>query len=160
VRAAWPAILDALRADRKMLVAESLQEAEIAAVEGGAIRLRPLTANPLVAETIAGKRTAIAAAATRVLGTGVDVVLFDDAPAPPPPGDEPPSDPGPSVPAPSPSGPPATASAAAGPASEPAARKPQRITTAGAKAERARALRGKDPALDSAMDVLDLELLE
>jgi hypothetical protein len=31
---------------------------------------------------------------------------------------------------------------------------------AGARAERAKALRGRDPALDSAMDALDLELLD
>jgi DNA polymerase-3 subunit gamma/tau len=140
-RAAWPAILDALRADRKMIVAEALQEAEVAAVDGATLLLRPLTANPLVTDTVQGKRAAIAAAAARVLGTGVDVALHDDAPVSPPLGEEQATDTGPSVPgAPSP--------------------KTLRITTAGARAERARALRGKDPALDSAMDALDLELLE
>jgi len=34
------------------------------------------------------------------------------------------------------------------------------VTVSGAKAERTKALRGKDPALDSAMDALDLELLD
>jgi hypothetical protein len=43
---------------------------------------------------------------------------------------------------------------------EPAAGKAQRVTVSGAKAERTKALRGKDPALDSAMDAMDLELLE
>jgi hypothetical protein len=38
--------------------------------------------------------------------------------------------------------------------------KVQRVTVSGAKAERARTLRGKDPALDSAMEALDLELLD
>ena len=37
---------------------------------------------------------------------------------------------------------------------------PRRLSVSGARAERTRALRGKDPALDSAMDALDLELLE
>jgi len=36
----------------------------------------------------------------------------------------------------------------------------RRVSVSGAAAERARALRGKDPALDSAMDTLDLELLD
>jgi DNA polymerase-3 subunit gamma/tau len=155
-RAAWPAILDALRADRKMIVAQALQEAEVAAVDGSMLRLRPLTANPLVAETVQGKRAMIAAAAARVLGAGVDVALYEDAPSPPPPGDEPATDLGPSV-----TGPPATGPSVTPSASEPGPpRKSPRITTAGARAERARALRGRDPALDSAMDVLDLELLD
>jgi len=146
-RAAWPAILDALRADRKRFIAEALQEAEIAAVDGTTLLVRPMTANPLVPDTITGKRAAVVAAAAQVLGAGVDVALFADTPLPPPPADEP----GPEAEA---SGPPVPPSPA------PPVPKAQRITTAGARAERARALRGKDPALDSAMDVLDLELLE
>jgi len=144
-RAAWPAILDALRADRKRIVAEALQDAEVAALVGTTLQLRPLTANPLVADTITGKGALVAATAARVLGTGVDVVLYDEIPAPPPPGDEP------------------VADAAPAPSMEPMAtpsRKARRVTAAGAMAERARSLRGKDPALDSAMDALDLELLE
>ena len=148
-RAAWPAILDALRADRKMMVAGSLQEAEVAAVAGSTIQLRPLTANPLVAETIEGKRAIIEAAAARVLGARIQIAPYDDAPAPPPPGDEPVVEAGAS---------PVAEDAPSAPA--PAARKVQRVTAAGARAERAKALRGKDPALDSAMDALDLELLD
>jgi len=124
-RARWPEILDALRAERKMLVAEALTEAEVASVDGTRIALRPVTANPIVPETIRGKRQLIEAAAALVLGSAVHVVLYDDAPPPPPPEEA-----------------------------------PRRLTVSGAKAERMKALRGKDPALDSAMDALDLELLE
>jgi hypothetical protein len=41
-----------------------------------------------------------------------------------------------------------------------AASAPARITEAGAKAERMKALRAKDPTLSAAVDALDLELLE
>ncbi|MGD0484433.1 MAG: hypothetical protein ABSB58_07240, partial [Gemmatimonadales bacterium] len=37
---------------------------------------------------------------------------------------------------------------------------PERVTADGARAERTRALRAKHPALDQAVDALDLELLE
>ncbi len=123
-RARWPEVLDALR-DRKMLVAEALTEAEVAAVDGPRIALRPVTANPIVPETIRGKRQLVETAAARVLGTQVQIVLYDDT-LPPPQAEE----------------------------------VPRRLTVSGAKAERLKALRGKDPALDSAMDALDLELLE
>jgi hypothetical protein len=133
-----------------MLVAESLQEAEVAGVEGRTLQLRPLTANPLVAETVQGKRGLIEATAARVLGTPVEVALFEEAPtAPPPPGDEPLLDAGPAP------GPVSAVDAPVAPAW-----KAQRVTAAGARAERTKALRGKDPALDSAMEALDLELLE
>jgi hypothetical protein len=37
---------------------------------------------------------------------------------------------------------------------------PPRLTASGAKAERLKALRRRDPSLDSAIDSLDLDLLE
>jgi len=40
------------------------------------------------------------------------------------------------------------------------ARKVERLSVSGAQAERAKALKGKDPALDRAIEALDLELLE
>jgi hypothetical protein len=38
--------------------------------------------------------------------------------------------------------------------------RPERPTEAAARAERLRALRGRDPALDTAVDALDLEIVE
>jgi hypothetical protein len=46
------------------------------------------------------------------------------------------------------------------PAPKAPAPKRERLTVSGAQTERAKALRGKDPALDSAMDAMDLELLD
>jgi hypothetical protein len=42
----------------------------------------------------------------------------------------------------------------------PAGGRPVRLTEEGANAERLKALRGKDPTLNAAVDALDLELLE
>lgn len=55
---------------------------------------------------------------------------------------------------------PATVPAATPTAAAPPATRTQRGSVSDAKAERTRALRGRDPALDSAMEALDLELLE
>jgi DNA polymerase-3 subunit gamma/tau len=135
IRAAWPAILDAIRRDRKPLVAQALTEAEVAGFDEGRMTLRPVSANPLVPETISGKRAIIEAAAARVLGSRVEVLPFDDAPG----GDR---------------------DTAAPRAESPADTRPRRVTVSGARVEQTRALRGRDPSLDEAMDALDLELLE
>jgi DNA polymerase-3 subunit gamma/tau len=124
-RARWPEVLDALRAEKKMLVAEALTEVEVAAVDGSRISLKPVTGNPMVPETIIGKRPLIEAAATKVFGTAVTVMLYDASARPAAPEEQ-----------------------------------PRRLTVSGARAERMKVLRGKDPVLDSAMDALDLELLE
>ncbi len=135
VRAAWPRVIEALRADRKMIVASALETIEVAAVEGDVIVLQPTSGGHLAEESLARNRAAVEAAARRVLGDGVRVgTVGEELPGPPPP----------------PPPPPAT----------PRAEAAKRITVSGAKAERARALRGRDPALDGAMDALDLELLE
>jgi hypothetical protein len=52
------------------------------------------------------------------------------------------------------------ARATAGTAAAPRSAIGERLTAEGAKAERTRALRAKHPALDGAVDALDLELLE
>ena len=124
-RARWPEVLDALRAAKKMLVAEALSEVEVAAVDGARVSLKPVTGNPMVPETIIGKRPLIEAAAAKVFGTAVTVMLYDASARPAAPEEQ-----------------------------------PRRLTVSGARAERMKVLRGKDPALDSAMDALDLELLE
>ena len=119
-----------------MIVAQALEEAEVADVAGTRIALRALSANPLVPETVSGKRAIIEAAARQVFGAAGQVVLHRDTSAP----GEPPA---------APPAPPAPDAAA-----------PHRLTVSGARAERTRSFRGRDPALDSAMDALDLELLE
>jgi DNA polymerase-3 subunit gamma/tau len=148
VRGSWPGILDALRVDKKMIAAEMLSETEVAAVQGDVIVLRPQPGHSLGADSIERYKVAIESAASRVLGSPVRVGLE-----------------GAELPAALPSRRPAAQPAepanvpvADGPA--PGPRPPQRVTVSGAKAERAKALRGKDPALDSAMDALDLELLD
>jgi len=155
VRGSWPAILDALRADKKMIAAEMLAETEVASVQDRLIVLRPQTGHSLAADSIERYKSAIEAAASRVMGGPIRVgvegsVHLGTA--------QPPSRPAARDVAPEPSAPPDNIPPADGPA--PGRLPPQRVTVAGAKAERAKALRGKDPALDSAMDALDLELLE
>ncbi len=128
VRAAWPQVIDALRADRKMIVASVLETIEVAAVDGDVIVLQPATGGHLAEESLARNRAAVEAAARRVLGDAIRIgTVGEELPGPRPPA-----------------------------RAEPA----KRITVSGAKAERARSLRGKDPALDGAMDAMDLELLE
>jgi hypothetical protein len=149
VRNSWPALIDTLRGDRKMMVAETLGDAEVESVQGRVVVLKTLGANALTGEMIGRYRGAIEAAAGKVLGTKVQVALV---------GEELPKggtrEPG-AVPAESSQGPaPGTRHPA------PDAKPAQRVTVSGAKAERTKALRGKDPALDSAMDTMDLELLE
>jgi DNA polymerase III subunit gamma/tau len=145
IRAAWPAIIDGLRQDNKRIIAEMMLQAEVASVDGECVRVRALSANPLVTETLTNQRGFIEAAAARVLGARITVELYVDVPEAPPNGDEPASaEPPRGSPLPSPLAP----------------AKAQRVTVSGARAERAKALRGKDPALDSAMDALDLELLD
>jgi len=131
-----------------MMIAETLGDAEVDSVEGRVVVLKPLGGNVLTGEMIGRYRAAIQTAAGKVLGSPVEVALVGEELA--------------------------TRSREAGavspgrsegaaPGSRPQAHeaKPaQRVTVSGAKAERTKALRGKDPALDSAMDAMDLELLE
>ncbi|MFI5207352.1 MAG: DNA polymerase III subunit gamma/tau [Gemmatimonadales bacterium] len=129
VRDAWPALIDALRGERKMMIAETLGDIEVESVHGRVVVLKPLGSNPITGEMIGRYRAAIEAAAGKVLGSKVQVALAgEDLPGSRPPAGEP--------------------------------RPAQRVTVSGAKAERTKALRGKDPALDSAMDAMDLELLD
>jgi DNA polymerase-3 subunit gamma/tau len=138
VRERWPAILDALRGDRKLLVATALEGTAVIAVRDGTIVLEP-GGHGLAAENVTRNRAAIEAAAARVLGVRVGVIAASEA----------------SGMAAATSPPPAPATSA------PAEPAPQRrVTVAGARAERARALKGKDPALDGAIEALDLELLD
>jgi DNA polymerase-3 subunit gamma/tau len=149
VRNAWPALIDTLRGDRKMMIAETLGDAEVESVQGRVVVLKPLGANAITGEMIGRYRGAIEAAAGKVLGAPVQVVLVGEELRGALSGER---GAGPGAPA-------VGAAAAARPAAADA--KPaQRMTVSGAKAERTKALRGRDPALDSAMDAMDLELLE
>jgi DNA polymerase-3 subunit gamma/tau len=127
--ASWPAVAQVLRDANKRIVAESVADTEMLALEAGVARLRPRGGSPLTPDAIERHRAAIEAAASRVFGMPVRVALEGESAA-------------------------AEDAAAAGPL------KAQRVTVSSAKAERTRALRGKDPALDSAMDAMDLELLD
>jgi DNA polymerase-3 subunit gamma/tau len=150
VRNAWPALIDTLRGDRKMMIAETLGDAEIESVQGRVVVLKPLGANALTGEMIGRYRAAIETAAGRVLGSPVQVALV---------GEELPG--GGARGQGANRSEPSAGAVAPGPRPGAADAKPaQRVTVSGAKAERTKALRGKDPALDSAMDSMDLELLE
>jgi len=130
VQGLWLEIVAAAKAEKPM-VASALEDAEPAAVEGDLVRLRPLGGNPLTSEGLTRNRPAVEAIVGRLLGRTVTVVL---APA-------------------------GVAERRSGPAPQtPPA--PPRLTASGAKAERLKALRRRDPSLDSAIDSLDLDLLE
>jgi DNA polymerase-3 subunit gamma/tau len=136
VQALWPQVV-ATAKNEKPLVANALEDSEPTALEGEVIRLRPLGGNPLTSEGLIRNRPVIEGIAARVLGRAVTVVLAAGA--------------GPA------SGgaknPPAAPSRGSPPS-------PPRLTASGAKAERLKALRKRDPSLDSAIDSLDLDLLE
>jgi DNA polymerase-3 subunit gamma/tau len=135
VRALWPQVV-AMAKSEKPLVASALEDSEPAALEGEVIRLRTLGGNPLTAEGLSRNRPVIEGIAARVLGAAVTVVL--------------------------PTGGASTAAGkrSAGTPSQGASTPPSRLTASGAKAERLKALRKADPSLDSAIDSLDLDLLE
>jgi DNA polymerase-3 subunit gamma/tau len=132
VRELWPDVIAAARAERKMMVAEALTDVDVESLEGNLLGLAPKGGNPLTPESLTRNQGLIEVLASRVLGAAVLVAEV---------------------------GRPTAEAGREGPPSAPST-KAQRVTVSGAKAERAKAFRGKDPALDSAMDALDLELLE
>jgi DNA polymerase-3 subunit gamma/tau len=152
----WPSVLDQLRADRKMVVAETLTETRVCGMEGDVLELEPQ--NEHASATIERYRAAIESAASKVLGSPVKIRMTSEERIPET-GDRRPN------PAPQPSGPPENAplpeappvSGTRSPVSE---KKAERLSVSGARAERAKSMRGKDPALDSAIEALDLELLD
>jgi DNA polymerase-3 subunit gamma/tau len=144
LRGAWPSVVAAARAEKPML-ANALEDAEPVACDGTAVHIHARGGNPMTGEGLSRGRPSIESIIGRVLGTPVRVVTGE----------------APSV-APGPGADPRPAAAPASPAVREAPARPsaQRVTATGAKAERLRALRGKDATLDSAIDSLDLELLE
>jgi hypothetical protein len=114
----------------KPVLASILEDTEPAALGGGALVLRVIGKSAMTAEGLGRSRARLEELLSRLLGGTVRV---------------------------------GTESAVATPerpaaADRPAA--PERVTADGARAERTRALRAKHPALDQAVDALDLELLE
>ena len=140
VRAAWPDVVAAARVEKPMM-ANALADAEPVACDGAAVRLRPLGGNPMTGEGLTRGRAAIEELVGRIMGTAVRVTVAD-APS-----------------APRTEASPAGSKAAVREAPAPLT-PPQRVTATGAKAERLKALRQRDPTLGSAMDSLDLDLLE
>ena len=138
-----------------MIAAETMGDVEVESVQGDALILKPRGGNPLTAETIGRYRAAIQAAAGRILGGGVRVALVGEELA----GGSREPGPGPSARGQSAVATPLPTDGTA-PGSRPPTPTAQRLTASGAQAERAKSLRGRDPALDHAMDTLDLELLE
>jgi DNA polymerase-3 subunit gamma/tau len=129
VRSSWPEVVEGLRAERKMFIADALASAVPIALEDGVIRLHLPEDSPVSADGLGRSRQAVEEVLARVFGMGLRLALERAGGTP------------------------------SGPSSEDAGRS-RRLSASGARAERMRALRGKDPALDSAMDALDLELLE
>ncbi len=140
LRAAWPEIVAAAKAEKPML-ASALEDTAPVACDGAAVRLQALGGNPMTVEGLTRSRASIEAIMGRIMGASVRVGL-GDAPA---------------APRNAPAGP---APAAVVKESPTPPAPPQRVTATGARAERLKALRQKDPTLDSAMDSLDLELLD
>ncbi len=135
VRALWPDLVATAR-NEKPMVASALEDAEPVELEGDVIRLRPLGGNPLTSEGLTRNRPVVEGIAARILGKPVTVVVAAATASPRA----------------------EKRSSASPPQSPPAP--PPRLTASGAKAERLKALRKKDPSLDSAIDSLDLDLLE
>jgi hypothetical protein len=132
----------------KPMMASALEDAEPVACDGAVLRVRALGGNPMTVEGLNRARASIEAIVARVVGAPLRLVVGEIASGPR-----------------SEAAAPAREAAAGGPpaaVTEPVAppAPAQRVTATGAKAERLKALRQKAPSLDSAMDSLDLELLE
>ena len=114
----------------KPVLASILEDTEPASLGGGALVLRVLGRSAMTAEGLGRSRARLEELLGRLLGGPVRV------------GTE------------------SAVAAAPRPAAAERPMSPERVTADGARAERTRALRAKHPALDQAVDALDLELLE
>jgi DNA polymerase-3 subunit gamma/tau len=130
LRAGWPDVVAAARAELPLL-AVLLEDTEPVAFADGALELRPRGGNSMTAEGLGRHRARLEDLLGRLLKAPLRLATGAPARAP--------------------------AGTAAAP---PRAAVGERLTAEGAKAERTQALRAKHPALDSAVDALDLELLE
>jgi len=140
LRAAWPEIVAAAKAEKPMM-ASALEDAAPVVCDGAAVRLRALGGNPMTVEGLTRGRASIEAIIGRIMGASVRIAVAD-------------------APAASRNTPAGSATAAAVKELPVSPAPAQRVTATGAKAERLKALRQRDPTLDSAMDSLDLELLD
>ena len=107
-----------------------IEDTEPVAFAEGVLQLQPLGRNAMTVEGLGRNRVRIEDLLGRLLATPLRLALG------------------------------APARRAAGPAAPPRAAVGERLTAEGAKTERTRSLRAKHPALDGAVDALDLELLE
>jgi DNA polymerase-3 subunit gamma/tau len=112
------------------LLAVVLEDLEPVAFADGALQLKPLGRNAMTAEGLGRNRVRLEDLLGRLLATPLRLATGAPARAP------------------------------ASTAAAPRAAAGERLTAEGAKTERTRSLRAKHPALDSAVDALDLELLE
>ena len=125
VRSVWPQVINDARA-KTPLLGSLLAEAEVVAVDGRIVTLRP--GHSVHAEGLERQRETIAQALGQYISEAPRVAI--------------------------------AAGSAAGGGSGGGGGSPERITPAGASAERLKSLRAKDPTLSAAVDALDLELLE
>ena len=122
IRAAWPAIVAALRAQSRFL-GEALAASDPATIEPPWLTVTMSQPNPLFADRLHEEAGKVEEVLSRSLGEPIRLRVTSV----PPPG---------------------------GPA------KPRRMSDSSLKAERLREFRSKDPALDTAADALDLEIVD
>ena len=124
IRAAWPAVVAAVRAQSRFL-GEALAASQPAAIESPWLTVAMTEPNPLFADRLHEEAGKVEEVLSRSLGEAVRLRVTSDQ--------------------------------AAG---APAQAKPRRMSESGLKAERLREFRSKDPALDTAADALDLEIVD
>jgi hypothetical protein len=105
-----------------------LERAEVVAIDGVTVGIRPLDPNPVHAEGLERQRDALSQLVGRYVTGAVRIKLEGGG--------------------------------GSGGSGERSTSRPGRLTEEGARAERLKALRAKDPGLSAAVDALDLELLE
>ena len=127
LRSLWPRLVDDARAKSPMLGA-LLERAEVVAIDGATVGIRPLDPNPVHAEGLERQRDALSQLVGRYVTGAVRIKLEGGG--------------------------------GSGGSGERSTSRPGRLTEEGARAERLKALRAKDPGLSAAVDALDLELLE
>ncbi|HZA50818.1 MAG TPA: hypothetical protein VE549_08755, partial [Myxococcaceae bacterium] len=132
MRAAWPAIVAEARAKSPILGAV-MADTEVGGVDGDVLTIRLLDQNPVHADGIERQRDALTGLVARFV-TGA-VKLRVERPG-------------------------GSGSLPRAERGERSPARPDRLTEQTAKGERLKVLRAKDPALDRAVDALDLELME
>ncbi len=124
IRAAWPAVVAALRTDSRFL-SEALAATQPSALELPWLTVAMAEPNALFADRLHEQASKVEEVLSRSLGESVRLRVT--------------AGPAPGAPAPA---------------------KPRRLSDSSIKAERLREFRSKDPALDTAADALDLEIVD